>query len=39
VRRLERDYVEARRFRDLRTELLHFFHMGQEEKLRLGRAA
>jgi hypothetical protein len=39
VRRLEREYVEPGRFGELRTELLHFFHVGQEEKLRLGRAA
>jgi hypothetical protein len=39
VRRLEREYVEASRFRDLRAELRRFFHVGQEEKLRLGRAA
>jgi hypothetical protein len=39
VRRLEREYVEPRRFGGLRAELLHFFHVGQEEKLRLGRAA
>lgn len=39
VRRLEREYVEPGRFRGLRGELLHFFHVGQEEKLRLGRAA
>jgi hypothetical protein len=39
VRRLEREYVEPGRFGGLRAELLHFFHVGQEEKLRLGRAA
>jgi hypothetical protein len=39
VRRLERDYVERARFGELRTELRRFFHVGQEEKLRLGRAA
>ncbi|MGO9837659.1 MAG: hypothetical protein ACLP1X_26005 [Polyangiaceae bacterium] len=39
VRRLERAYVEPGRFGGLRAELFHFFHVGQEEKLRLGRAA
>jgi hypothetical protein len=39
VRRLERDYVRPARFGELRTELRRFFHVGQEEKLRLGRAA
>jgi hypothetical protein len=39
VRRLEREYVEPGRFGGLRAELLRFFHVGQEEKLRLGRAA
>jgi hypothetical protein len=39
VRRLEREYVERWRFGDMRTELRRFFHVGQEEKLRLGRAA
>jgi len=39
VRRLERDYVEPGRFRDLRAALLNFFHVGQEEKIRLSRAA
>jgi len=37
VRRLEREYVEPGRFGGLRAELLRFFHVGQEEKLRLGR--
>jgi hypothetical protein len=39
VRRLERDYVQPGRFGELRAELLHFFRGGQEDKLRLGRAA
>jgi hypothetical protein len=39
VRRLERDYVGAARYRELRGELRRFFHEGQEQKLRLGRAA
>jgi hypothetical protein len=39
VRRLEREYLGAARFVDLRAELRRFFHVGQEEKLRLGRAA
>jgi hypothetical protein len=39
VRRLERDYVGHARFGDLHTELWRFFHIGQEGKLRLGRAA
>jgi hypothetical protein len=39
VRRLERDYVGNSRFVDLRSELRRFFHVGQEEKLRLARAA
>jgi hypothetical protein len=39
VRRLERDYVGCARFTDLRSELRRFFHVGQEEKLRLARAA
>jgi hypothetical protein len=37
VRRLERDYLGAARFEDLRAELRRFFHEGQEAKLRLGR--
>jgi hypothetical protein len=36
VRRLERDYLGAARFDDLRSELRRFFHEGQEAKLRLG---
>ncbi len=39
VRRLEREFVQPRRFPELRTELRRFFRMGQEEKLRLVRAA
>jgi hypothetical protein len=39
VRRLEREYVGRARFGDLRAELCRFFHIGQEGKLRLGRAA
>jgi hypothetical protein len=39
VRRLEKDYVGSARFGDLHTELWRFFHIGQEGKLRLGRAA
>ncbi len=39
VRRLEREYVERDRYRELRAELRRFFQVGQEDKLRLGRAA
>jgi hypothetical protein len=39
VRRLERDCVDTARFAELRARLRQFFHVGQEEKLRLGRAA
>jgi hypothetical protein len=39
VRRLERDYVGHARYGELRAELRRFFQVGQEEKLRLGRAA
>jgi hypothetical protein len=39
VRRLEREYVTQARYGDLRVELRRFFRVGQEEKLRLGRAA
>jgi hypothetical protein len=39
VRRLERDYVQRSRFAELRAQLRLFFHIGQEGKLRLGRAA
>jgi hypothetical protein len=38
VRRLEREYVGGARFREMRAELRRFFHVGQEEKLRLGAA-
>jgi hypothetical protein len=38
VRRLEREYVSHARYHEMRTELRRFFHVGQEEKLRLGRA-
>ena len=36
--RLEREYVGTRRVHELREELRGFFRMGQEEKLRMGRA-
>jgi hypothetical protein len=39
VRRLERDYLSRARFRELRSELRFFFEVGQQDKLRLGRAA
>ncbi len=39
VRRLEREYVGPARYGELRVELRRFFQVGQEEKLRLGRAA
>jgi len=39
VRRLERDFVQTARFGELQAELWRFFHVGQEEKLRLGRDA
>ena len=39
VRRLERDYVERARYADMHAELRRFFRVGQEEKLRIGRAA
>jgi hypothetical protein len=39
VRRLERRYVHGRQFVAMRSELRRFFHQGQEEKLRLARAA
>jgi len=39
VRQLERRYVGAARYREMRAELRRFFQLGQEEKLRLGRAA
>ncbi len=39
VRRLEREYLSREKHTELREELRRFFHVGQEEKLRLGRAA
>jgi len=39
VRRLERDFIAPARYGALRAELRRFFVLGQEEKLRLGRAA
>jgi hypothetical protein len=39
VRRLERTYVSGGRFAAMRSELRQFFHVGQEDKLRLARAA
>jgi hypothetical protein len=39
VRRLERRYVRGREFAGMRSELRRFFQQGQEEKLRLARAA
>ena len=39
VFRLERQYLASRRFGEMRGELRRFYRMGQEEKLRLGRAA
>jgi hypothetical protein len=39
IRRLERDYVGNARFAEMHAELRRFFSVGQEEKLRLGRAA
>jgi hypothetical protein len=39
VRRLEREYVGPGRYHAMRTELLRFFQVGQEGKLRLARAA
>jgi hypothetical protein len=39
VRRLESRYVAPGRVNELRAALRAFFHVGQEEKLRLGRAA
>jgi hypothetical protein len=39
VRRLEREFVGHARFGELHAELWRFFHIGQEGKLRLGRAA
>jgi hypothetical protein len=37
IRKIEGDYVESARYGELRAELRRFFHVGQEEKLRLGR--
>jgi hypothetical protein len=37
VRRLEREYVAAKRFVAMREELRTFYRMGQEAKLRVGR--
>jgi hypothetical protein len=39
VRRLERDYLEARRWGEMRGALRRFYRLGQEEKLRLALAA
>ena len=39
VRRLEREYVRRGRWGEMRAELWRFYRMGQEEKLRLARAA
>lgn len=39
VRRLEQRFVARRRFREMRSELRRFYRLGQEEKLRTGRAA
>ncbi len=39
VRHLERSYVEARLWPEMRRELRRFFHVGQSEKLRLALAA
>ncbi len=39
VRRLERDYVKARRWPEMRAALRRFYRVGQEEKLRLAAAA
>jgi hypothetical protein len=39
VRRLEREYVGRGRYQAMRAELLRFFQVGQEGKLRLARAA
>jgi hypothetical protein len=38
VRRLERDFIGRARYGEMREELRRFFRMGQEEKLRSGRA-
>jgi hypothetical protein len=39
VRRLERQFIGPARFGELHAELWRFYHIGQEGKLRLGRAA
>jgi hypothetical protein len=39
VRRLEREYLGTRRYRELHHVLRLFYRMGQEEKIRTGRAA
>ncbi len=39
VRRLERTYVEARRWPEMRADLRRFYDLGQSEKLRLAVAA
>ncbi len=39
VRRLEREYIPSGRFHDMRRSLRSFYRMGQEEKLRVSRAA
>jgi hypothetical protein len=39
IRKLEGDYVRPARYSEMRAQLRRFFHVGQEEKLRLGRAA
>ena len=39
VRMLEREFVAQKRFREMHAELRRFYRMGQEEKLRVGRAA
>lgn len=39
VRKLERDYVAKKRYDGMRAELRRFYRFGQEEKLRIARAA
>ena len=39
VRRLEHEFVGPRRFLEMRVELRRFYRLGQEAKLRVGRAA
>lgn len=39
VRHLERDYISANRFSEMRRSLRAFYQMGQEEKIRISRAA